>query len=332
MSDLPLPPIGQTLPAAPPPPRRSAIQNLFFNEIELRAGWRVLIFFGIIWGIFKALASLAARSSGPQSAPPEINNQFLLRGEGFSFLIFLLITLLMSRIEHRPLRVYGLPLREAFGPKFWVGTLWGFASLTMMLLVLRLFHAFYFGHRILHGQRVFQYALLLAIGFVLVGLAEEYLVRAYAQFTLTIGIGFWPAAVVTSLIFAKLHFNNPGENWLGLFQVFLIGMFFCLTLRRTGSLWWAVGYHAGWDWSQSYLYGTPDSGMLAHGRLMASSHAGPDWLSGGSVGPEGSVLTILIYAAVVVLFHLIYKGVKYPDPAGLKTVSAEPAPVITPSA
>jgi len=332
MSDIPLAPIEQAPPPAPPaPPPRSAVHKIFFNDVELRAGWRLLIFFCIFLAIsfgLRMAAKLMHRPRPPQLK--EITTNFLLVGEGVAFLILLAATAIMSRIERRPMRVYGLSVREAFCKNFWVGALWGWASLTVLLLILRGSHAFYFGVPILHGADVAKYAVLLGIGFIFVGLSEEYSLRGYFQFTATTGMGFWPAAVLTSAIFTALHTGNPGENKLGLLEVFLIGMFFCLTLRRTGSLWWAIGYHAGWDWSQSYLYGTPDSGMLAHGRLMASSHAGPDWLSGGTVGPEGSVLTVVIYAIVVVLFHLVYKGgAKYPDPAGLKTVASETSPTIT---
>jgi membrane protease YdiL (CAAX protease family) len=88
--------------------------------------------------------------------------------------------------------------------------------------------------------------------------------------------------------------------------VVLIGLFFCFTLRRTGSLWFAVGMHASWDWGESYLYSVPDSGGMVPGHLLNSSFHGPRWLTGGSVGPEGSVLVFVVIAAAWVVFDLIY--------------------------
>ena len=93
--------------------------------------------------------------------------------------------------------------------------------------------------------------------------------------------------------------------------VVAIGFFFCLTLRRTGDLWWAVGFHMAWDWGESFLYSVPDSGTLLPRHLLNSSFQGPDWLTGGSVGPEGSYLVFVVIGALWVLFDRTYPKVKY---------------------
>ncbi len=92
----------------------------------------------------------------------------------------------------------------------------------------------------------------------------------------------------------------------------LIGFFFCLTLRRTGNLWFAVGFHAAWDWGESFLYSVPDSGEMVTGHLLKSSFHGSTWLTGGSVGPEGSVLVFILIALLWVAFNRLYPDVKYP--------------------
>jgi membrane protease YdiL (CAAX protease family) len=145
--------------------------------------------------------------------------------------------------------------------------------------------------------------------FLLVGLFEEFLVRGYTQFTLTRGIGFWPAALVLSCAFGLLHLGNEHEQWRGLLAAALIGLFFCLTLRRTGSLWFAVGFHAAWDWGETFFYSVPDSGSVWPGHLLSSSPHGPDWLSGGSVGPEGSVLCFVVIAALWIAFERMHRGI-----------------------
>ena len=103
-----------------------------------------------------------------------------------------------------------------------------------------------------------------------------------------------------SVAFLLGHAGNGGESALGLLEVGLAGFVFCLSLYYTKSLWWAVGFHAGWDWAESYVYGTPDSGLIINGHLLASHPAGnPRW-SGGTTGPEGSILIlpVLIMAAI----------------------------------
>ena len=146
-------------------------------------------------------------------------------------------------------------------------------------------------------------ALFHLVMFTFVGLFEEFLFRGYMQYTLADGIGFWPAAVVLSLLFGGAHLGNPGEGWVGAASVVLIALFFCFSLKRTGNLWYAVGLHASFDWGETYLYSVPNSGTFMAGHLSdAVLKAGPKWLTGGTVGPEGSVfcfLTILLQFLVV---------------------------------
>ena len=111
------------------------------------------------------------------------------------------------------------------------------------------------------------------VSFVL-GFTEETMLRGYAQFTITRGVGFWWGAIVLALLFGLMHRPNPGESPVGLASVVGAGLIFCLSLWYTGSLWWAVGFHAAWDWGQSYFYGTADSGMVAQGHLFREHPVG----------------------------------------------------------
>jgi membrane protease YdiL (CAAX protease family) len=142
--------------------------------------------------------------------------------------------------------------------------------------------------------------------FVAVGLAEEFLFRGYPQFTLAGGIGFWPAASVISALFAAGHLGNTGEDKAGAAGVFVFAMFICLTLRRTGNLWFAVGLHAAFDWGETFLFSVPDSGLVAPGHLLNSSFHGPVWLTGGTVGPEGSVMVFVVVALAAAIFSRVF--------------------------
>jgi len=117
--------------------------------------------------------------------------------------------------------------------------------------------------------------------------------------------GFWCAAWVTSIYFGDVHLSNPGETWIGIFAAAFIGFVFCVSVRVTGSAWWAVGCHAGWDWGETYFYGTADSGLTPQGCYLTSSPAGNPLWSGGAVGPEGSVLVLgaILLLLVVVLVY-----------------------------
>jgi membrane protease YdiL (CAAX protease family) len=118
--------------------------------------------------------------------------------------------------------------------------------------------------------------------------------------------GFWQAAWVTSTIFGYIHLGNKGENWIGIFAAALIGFVFCVSVRVTGSAWWAIGCHAAWDWAETFFYGTADSGMVAPGHYLTTSPTGNALWSGGADGPEGSLLVLgvilLLLAALLVIY------------------------------
>jgi len=214
--------------------------------------------------------------------------------------------IVLAGVEKRPWGSYGLPLRRSFGKPFWMGAIWGFISISALIASLYGLHDFNFGRMVLHGLRIAKFAAYWSAMFLLVGLFEEFLLRGYTQFTLARGIGFWPAAVALSISFGLIHLGNEDERWPGMLAAACIGLFFCLTLRRTGTLWFAVGFHAAWDWGESFFYSVPDSGLPAPGHLLNSSLHGSVWLTGGSVGPEGSVLCFLVLALVWIAFDRVY--------------------------
>ncbi len=114
--------------------------------------------------------------------------------------------------------------------------------------------------------------------------------------------GFWFAAWLTSTLFGLVHLSNAGESGVGIFAAALIGFVFCVSLRVTGSLWWAIGGHAAWDWAETFFYGTANSGLVPQGSYLTSHAAGNPFWSGGAVGPEGSVLVV---GAIVLLLALL---------------------------
>jgi hypothetical protein len=103
-----------------------------------------------------------------------------------------------------------------------------------------------------------------------------------------------------------MHTGNNGENWLGIFAVGVIGFVFVVSVRVTGSAWWAIGCHAAWDWAETYFYGAADSGNVATGHYLTTTPAGPAFWSGGADGPEGSVLVLGVMLLLLVLLVVVY--------------------------
>jgi CAAX protease family protein len=125
-------------------------------------------------------------------------------------------------------------------------------------------------------------------GLSLLGFAlfEQSLKRGYLQSTLGRALGFWQAAWLLSILFALerlLAYRNP----LALTAFLVTGLLACLTLRRTGDLWFAVGLQTGLDWSMAFLFGMkglPFTSLRPPGALMRVDMQGPVWLSGGEDG------------------------------------------------
>ena len=181
-----------------------------------------------------------------------------------SFAVVLAISWMMARIEGRRIADYGLPANQAFRGKFWVGAVIGFASITALVggdAAVARFSIL--GPSLSQRAEIVKYAALWGLAFLAVAFLEEFFFRGYALFTATTGITFWPAAILSCIAFGYVHLGNSGENWLGVFNVGAVGFLFCLILRRTGSLWMAIGFHSAWDWGETYFYGVPDSGQVA---------------------------------------------------------------------
>ena len=239
--------------------------------------------------------------------------QFLLTVDAVGFACALAAAWVMSRIERRPVGAYGLPVRRAFGRNFWMGSFWGAVAISALVLAIRAAHGLTFdGPGLAPGAAMYYGALWLA-GFIAVGLLEEFITRGYPLFTLTTGIGFWPAACVVSALFGLGHLGNPGEGWMGASSAALIGLWLALTLRRTGDLWFAVGFHALFDYGETFVYSVPNSGVSFQGQLLHTTLVGPRWISGGSIGPEGSVFAFVMIAALFLLFDRMYRRGRLPS-------------------
>ena len=154
--------------------------------------------------------------------------------ESVIFVVVLLVTWIMSKIERRPNSVYGLGgSRKA--ALFFTGLGWGIVCLSLLVLTLWKTGLLVIDIRLLFGPDILRYGATWLLGFLLVGLLEEYLFRGYIQYTLTRGVAglyswafksrpseafaFWTSAVILSFLFSLAHGKNPGESPIGLLAV-----------------------------------------------------------------------------------------------------------------
>src|SRR5207244_9271812 len=101
------------------------------------------------------------------------NTTFFLVREVMDFLIFLLASGIMGRIEGRTIADYGLPWRRMFRVQYWQGVLLGFASITGLLVAMRAAGVFYLGSIALHGPYIWQWAIVYSFVYIIVSMRVE---------------------------------------------------------------------------------------------------------------------------------------------------------------
>jgi len=241
----PPPEISSPQSSAPPPE-----PGIFRSQSAIFVLLRIFIYVGAATGIDLVLQWIFA--GFPRGERTVYSPGVLTLGESTSLAGVVLAGWAMSQLEGRPFGDYGLPLRGAFGKLFWQGALFGLAEISAVIGVIAAAGSYHFGALAIHGMELLRWAAFWGIFFVLVGLYEEFAFRGYVQFTLGQAMKFWPAAALLSVAFGLVHIT-PAESKLGIAGVVLTGLFWCLTLRRTGSLWFAVGMHASFDFCETFL-------------------------------------------------------------------------------
>ena len=325
-----------------PKPQASKFRRVFIGNEGLRAVWSVLIFV-LISALIIAIGTFVIQKvhliSRPTLAAPDISLSFGFIYEAVSAFAALFATWVLSKIERRA-RSYGYGGRRRV-KLFLTGVGSGLFLISLLVFSLWKSGLLVIEHRLIFGTEVWRYGALWFLAFCLVGLSEESLNRGFLLYTLTRGLaalyravfktrystelGFWTAAVIMSVVFYMGHTSNPGESPVGLLAVFAGGMFFCYGVWHTGSIWWGIGMHAAWDWGQSFLFGVADSGLMVQHHFLATHPRGNPVLSGGTTGPEGSILIVGVLAVGSLIVFLTLPRSRYYDPPPSATEVQPPA-------
>jgi uncharacterized protein len=147
---------------------------------------------------------------------------------------------------------------------------------------------------------------------ILVAISEEAVFRGYILHNLMQSMNRWIALAISSLLFALFHAGNPNITLLALLNIFLSGFLIGLFYVHNRNLWFAIAFHFSWNFFLGPVLGYEVSGLPLNS-LLEQSIDGPQWLTGGEFGLEGSVLDGIF--SVVAFFLLSYK---------LRAVSSEP--------
>lgn len=288
-------------------------RGVFMGPGGIRAGWRFAAFAALWyagdWLVFP-LASRVHRFSDTGFTPED-----LLVYESAGALYMIAVSALLVRLERHRMSWFGFSLGRGVLRLFGTGCLWGCAAVTLLLLIGWSCGYVRFGGAAEHGAHLWRYLLLWLAAMLVVGLDEELQFRGYALASLTRGLGFWPAAAVLSLAFAGAHVTKPMETAPDIINIVLLGLFTAYSVLRTGSLWFAIGFHAAFDFFALAFYGSPNTGNrglpLAH-HLLDTHIDGPAWLTGGAQGLEASWLLPALLLLMAWLLRRVYPVTRYP--------------------
>lgn len=291
-------------------------KSAFIGAGGLRGGWRFFAFVASVLLLQAGTYKLAGLL-----IPDQYLSAFTAPATAVSGIIDIVVVLVVSyslaRLERRGFDWFGFPLRFAFGVDFWRGGIVG-AAMVSLLLLFALFGKGATIHGLaIHGPAFLGWLVLWIVAMVLLGVSEELLFRGYPLAALTGGLGFWPAATVLSLIFGGAHyFGKPMETIADGLNVTALGLFVCFTIRRTGALWFAIGFHAAFDFFALGFFAAPNTGnngLPLDNHLLYVSYGGPTWLTGGPQGLEASWLTLPLLIAFFVLVHKLYPRAQFPS-------------------
>lgn len=281
---------------------------VFKGSSGLRSGWRFAAFMAATLILVLLLnASIAGRIAAVLHVDENgLNAKSFLFDEVFVFIAVFAVTAAAARLERRSVLSYGLPADEAFGGKFWEGIAIGVVSAGLVAIAMHAMGGFVITGFGLRGFDWIALPVVWAIAMVLVGVAEESWFRGYPLQALARGIGFWPAAVISSLVFGALHMTKPDENFIDIFNIVALGLLMCFAIRRTGNLWLPVGFHAAFDFMQFFVIGTQNGGQRPIGTLFQASFPGPAWINGGALGTEASYFMLPVMLLILAYIHMRY--------------------------
>lgn len=211
--------------------------------------------------------------------------------------------------QRNPIRAMGLGMRPGWGREFWLGVAVGWAGIIACVLPIAIFGGLYLSW----SGSLDHWGLLVldVITLAVAALAEEVAFRGYPFQRLIEATGPVTATLLASLAFGALHIHNPGATAGSTVTTVLAGWLMALAYLRTRALWVGWGFHFGWNAAMGLLFGLPVSGLTIFSPVIHTNSYGPLWLTGGSYGPEGSAVGIVVLFVLLFVMASVTRGLKY---------------------
>jgi membrane protease YdiL (CAAX protease family) len=303
------------------------LSELFLNQWgRLRSGWRVLVFVVINY-VLTAIMVVMMVAGFYLFSDSEL---VISRLAGFWGWIFQSAVLLAAAIiagllcaklfEGLPARALGWTLHRGWAFDLLKGTLIGALSLSLAALIIFMGGGYKFTLAAAGVSAVLKTLLASAFVFIIAASAEEALFRGYPLQTMTRARLALLGLILTSLVFAYIHKDNPNNppglppfTYVGIYFInfpfintALAGVWLAAGYLRTRSLWFPLGLHWSWNWTMGALLGLPVSGIeaLTPAPLLRAADAGPQWLTGGAYGVEGgAACTFALLVATIFVWR-----------------------------
>lgn len=180
------------------------------------------------------------------------------------------------------------------------GILLGFGLLTLIVLILKLTGL----AEISKNPSGFDTKLFLLFipAWLIQGFEEEFLLRAILMNQMAAKGKISLAMIANSLIFSIFHLGNAGFSLMAFINIFLMGLVFSLIFYISDSLYVVGAAHSFWNMTMANIYGITVSGNKSVGATyFTTSLKGPDLISGGGFGVEGSIVTTIVLAILIVI-------------------------------
>lgn len=279
----------------------NGIERLFLGaDRKLRFFWRAAIFYAAAnWIVTPLLEKPTDVVMAALHIPPGLTAGSIAIAEIGTFITALICTAIFAAYERRRIGSYGMPLDQLFRLPTLEGALAGVIGAGLVALGMIALGGMQVKGLASGGGAVAGFALWWLFANICIGVAEEMFYRGYFLQALWRSLGFWPGAILVALVFAADHyFYKPGENIWDVITLVSLSLVMSYSVLRTGTLWFAVGFHIAFDYMQLFVIGTPNGSRFPIGRLLDVQFDGPWWLTGGALGTEAS---FLMYPAIALL-------------------------------
>lgn len=273
----------------------------------IQQGWLRAIIFCAVYILSSYLVGLLAGTAIAQSIVRTGNNQVDLDA---LVLLLMLVTAIIGIalavvfrrfVDGKPVVSLGL-VRHLHRNDAWVGLLLSLLLLGVGSLIL------YFAGTLRWVDARFDasnfFSILTLI--LLLAVSEEFVFRGYLLNNLMESFNKWTALLVSALLFTIAHSLNPHLGPIALINIFLGGLLLGINFIYTKTLWFAIGFHFGWNFIQGYILGYPISG-LNWDTMLQQELKGHAVMTGDSFGFEGSVIATVVLLAGTGLLYYAYE-------------------------